>query len=288
MLNDEQVEFYRKNGYLVVEDVLGPEELETVHAIVDDFVEKSRHITEQSGHFDLEPGHTPDHPKVRRLSTPVGYHPFFDNLMRDDRILGLVAPLIGEAIREQGNKLNMKPGEVGSAVEWHQDFAHYPHTNDDLCAVGIALDDATVENGCMMVVPGSHLGPILDHHQDGTFIGAISPARDGLDLSAAVPLEMKAGSLSIHHTRTLHGSAFNISGKSRRLLFYQYAAVDAWPLGGVVDWEGFNAGILRGEPTFDFRLVSMTARTRMPAGERSGGGIYELQKPLQEKVFASS
>ena len=55
----------------------------------------------------------------------------------------------------------------------------------------------------MMVVPGSHKEPMLDHHQDGVFVGAVSPARDGLDLEAAVPLEMTAGSLAAHHARTL-------------------------------------------------------------------------------------
>jgi phytanoyl-CoA hydroxylase len=200
--------------------------------------------------------------------------------------LELLVPLIGPAIRAQGDKLNIKPPAVGSPIEWHQDFAHYPHTNDDLCAVGIALDDSDVSNGCVCVVPRSHVGPVLDHHQDGHFIGAVSPTRDGLDLAAAVPLEMRAGSLSIHHSRMLHGSARNTSPRSRRVLFFQYAAVDAWPLSGVPDWAAFNAKILRGQPTFDFRLVAMSARTRMPDGPRSGGGIYELQKPLRDAVFA--
>ena len=86
----------------------------------------------------------------------------------------------------------------------------------------------------------------------------------------------------------MHGSALNCSGMSRRLLLYQYAAVDAWPLGGVGNWDAFNANILRGAPTYDFRLVSLTARTRLPAGQRGGGGIYELQQPLREKLFAAS
>ena len=287
MLKREQVDFYRVEGYLIGENILSADEVAEANAIVDDFVERSREVAEQGGYFDLEPGHTAAQPKVRRLSAPATYHPFFDGLMRDDRVLDMLASLLGPAIRAQGDKLNMKPGDGGSAVEWHQDFAHYPHTNDDLSAVGIALDDATQENGCMMVVPGSHRGSILDHHQDGYFIGAISPERDGLDMGAAVPLEMAAGSLSVHHARTLHGSAPNHSGRSRRLLLYQYAAVDAWPLGGVGDWDAFNERVLRGEPTFEFRLEAMAVRTRLPAGPRAGGGIYELQRPLKEKVFAS-
>lgn len=288
MLAQEQIDFYHAQGYLVFEDVLTRDELDEAQRIVDDFVEQSRQVIESQGHFDLEPGHTPENPKVRRLSGPAGYHPFFDKLMRADRVLDILTPLIGPAIRAQGDKLNMKPAAGGSAVEWHQDFAHYPHTNDDLCAVGIALDDATEENGCMMVVPQSHKGPILDHHQDGYFIGAISPTRDGIDLSRAVPLAVKAGGLTVHHARTLHGSATNTSGQSRRLLLYQYAAADAWPFGGVGDWDQFNGQILRGEPTYDFRCASLVARTRLPAGSRTGGGIYELQKPLEEKLFAAA
>ncbi|NKB69120.1 MAG: phytanoyl-CoA dioxygenase family protein [Candidatus Latescibacteria bacterium] len=287
MLSQDQVYFYQQQGYLVVEDVLSSAEVGRAQGIVDDFVEQSRRVTQQGGHFDLEPGHSAAEPKVRRMINPVDYHPFFDQIMRDSRILDCLESLIGPAIRAQGNKLNMKPGTGGSAVEWHQDFAHYPHTNDDLCAVGLALDTATMDNGCMLVVPGSHRGPILDHHQDGYFIGAISPERDGIDLVKAVPLAMPAGAISIHHTSTLHGSAANVSGQSRRLLLYQYAAVDAWPLGGVGDWDTFNGQILRGDITYEFRHCALVTRTRMPAGDRGGSGIYELQKPLIEKTFAA-
>ena len=124
---------------------------------------------------------------------------------------------------------------------------------------------------------------------------------DGLDLTvrpgghikpgevkARLPLAVKAGGLTVHHARTLHGSATNTSGQSRRLLLYQYAAADAWPFGGVGDWDQFNGQILRGEPTYDFRCASLVARTRLPAGSRTGGGIYELQKPLEEKLFAAA
>ena len=61
------------------------------------------------------------------------------------RILEIVEQLIGKGLRTNGNKLNMKPPSKGSAVEWHQDWAFYPHTNDDVLAVGIAIDDMTEE-----------------------------------------------------------------------------------------------------------------------------------------------
>ncbi len=285
MLTRDQIDFYRENGYLTLSNIFTAEEMAEANDIVDDFIEKSRTVTESSGHYDLEPDHTPEHPRVRRLGNPSGYHPHFDALMRSDRILDRLVPLIGPNIRALGNKVNIKPASGGTPVEWHQDFAHHPHTNCDLCAIGIALEDMTQETGCMMVVPGSHAGPVLDHHQNGFFIGGISPQRDGIDLSTAVPLELRAGDISIHHTRTLHGSAANNSSSSRRLLIYEYAATDAWSLPGAKDWDALNANTLRGEPTQNVRLESLTVRMRNPADPRSGRGIFELQGLLEDKVF---
>ena len=280
MLTQDQIDFYRENGYLTLPNILTPDEVSEANAIIDDFIEKSRTVTESSRHYDLEPDHTPEHPKVRRLGSPIVYHPLFDALMRSGRILDRLVPLIGSDIRAQGNKINIKPGDGGSPVEWHQDFAHHPQTNSDLCAVGIALEKITLENGCMMVIPGSNTGPVFDHHQNGAFIGGISPRRDGIDLSTAVPLQLDAGDISIHHTLTLHGSAANTSSRSRRLLIYEYGAADAWPLS-----NAFDANILRGEPTQNVRLESITLRMRHPADPRSGRGIFELQKVLEDKAF---
>ena len=100
--------------------------------------------------FDLEPGHTAAHPQLRRLKSPAAEDPVYDRTLRHDTILDIVAQLIGPTIRTNGNKLNMKSAGFGSEVEWHQDWAFYPHTNDDILAVGVALDDMMLENGCLL------------------------------------------------------------------------------------------------------------------------------------------
>ena len=61
----------------------------------------------------------------------------------------------------------MKCAGFGAPVEWHQDWAFYPHTNDNLAAVGVMFDDMAMENGPLMIIPGSHKGPTFDHHADG-------------------------------------------------------------------------------------------------------------------------
>ena len=287
MLTQDQIDFYHENGFLGVEGVYTPAEMAEARAAVDELVEQSRSLTDHTDAYDLEPGHTAEQPRVRRLKTPIASHAVFERLGRAEKLLDIVGALIGPEIRLHGNKLNMKSAEYGSPVEWHQDFSFYPHSNDDLLAVGVALDDCLPENGCMMMMPGSHRWPILDHHQDGFFVGAIDPDREGVDLSKAAPVPVHAGGITLHHCRTLHGSAANTSSKPRRLFLLEMAAVDAWPVTGVPDLDQFNGKIWRGSPTTRYRLKEMDIRLPLPKHER-GGSIYEVQTPLRAKLFAKS
>lgn len=275
---------YDTEGFLIIEDVLTPEQIAQGRAVIDEFVERSRAVTANDAVFDLEADHTAEAPHLRRIKSPAKAHPYFDELLRGDAILDIVESLIGPDIRALGSKLDIKSGAGGSPVEWHQDFAFHPHTNDDVLALGIAFDDSTPENGCLMVVPGSHRGPILDHHQDGVFIGAVDPTTAPVDLSRAVPVQMRAGSVSVHHGRTLHGSTSNTSANPRRLLLWDLAAVDAWPLFRTVDdLDTFNRDIVRGAPTLQPRLAPVPVRLPLPL---PAGTIFELQAAAQHKAFA--
>ncbi|MBM3459026.1 MAG: phytanoyl-CoA dioxygenase family protein [Armatimonadetes bacterium] len=284
MLTQNQIEMYQQSGFLAIEGVFSPDLMARVREVVEQFVEQSRTVTDHTDVYDLEPGHSPETPRVRRLKNTITIHPVFEEVARSDRLLDIVACLIGPEIRLHGSKLNMKAAEYGSPVQWHQDFAFYPHTNDDLLAVGIALDDCLQENGCMLMEPGSHLGPILDHHQDGVFVGAINPAHEGLDLSRALPVPVHAGGITIHHCRTLHGSAQNRSNRMRRLFLLELAAVDAFPVLGVPDLDAFNARIWRGQPTSTYRVKQMDIRLPLPKHPRAGS-IYEIQTPLRHRSF---
>ncbi len=284
MLDKEQVGFYHENGYIGVEGVLGSAEVDELRRVTDEFVEKSREVSESDAVFDLEPGHSAAEPKLRRLKGPIQAHETYKNTINHENILGIVAQLIGPSIRTNGNKLNMKSGGFGSPVEWHQDWAFYPHSNDDILAVGVCIDDMTEENGCLLVVPGSHKGPILDHHHEGHFAGAVT--EEDFDDAAAVKIELKAGGISIHHVRALHGSLPNLSPNARRLLLFQYCAGDSWPLTGI-DWDGYVNSYLRGEPSNQPRVTDVPVRLPMPASKRSGS-IYETQTILGRSTFKAA
>ncbi|MEE3233197.1 MAG: phytanoyl-CoA dioxygenase family protein [Candidatus Latescibacterota bacterium] len=284
MLTDLEINRYNDQGYIGVEKVLSSEEVESLRDVVDELVEQSREITVNDDVFDLEPDHTSESPKVRRIKSPITVHPIFDQTIRHSGILDVVAQLIGPNIRTNGNKLNMKLGEVGSAVEWHQDWSFYPHTNDDILAVGVCLDDMTEDNGCLLVVPESQKGPILDHHLDGRFAGAVTD--ESFDDGGAKKVELPAGGMSIHHVRALHGSLPNTSSNPRRLLLFQYCAGDAWPLMGV-DWEGFTSSFLRGQPSNQPRVTEVPVRIPLPGSKRTGS-IYETQTILERSTFSST
>lgn len=278
MLDEAAIASYREHGYLVVPDVLSDVEVARLRTACDDMVEKSRAVTAHTEVYDLEDSHTSKTPHVRRIKTPDRWDDAFASMVDHPKIVAIMDELIGPGVRFDISKLNMKDAEGGAPVEWHQDWAFYPHTNDDLCAVGIMIDDMTLENGPLMVVPGSHRGPIYDHHAQGRFCGAINDPDAALEYQKAVPVTGTAGSISIHHVRLVHGSVANRSGDPRRLLLQQYRAADAWPM--VImpsDWQTYEGQLVSGESTLEPRMEKVPVRLPFPPAENQGS-IYENQR----------
>jgi ectoine hydroxylase-related dioxygenase (phytanoyl-CoA dioxygenase family) len=222
---------------------------------------------------------------VRRIKTPDKWHPAYAQCVRHPGILACLQALWGPNIRFDLSKLNLKSAGFGSPVEWHQDWAFYPHTNDDLAAVGVMIDDIDEHNGAMMVIPGSHKGPVYDHHVDGRFCGAIDPTRDGIDFSKAVYCTGKAGSITIHHVRAVHGSAPNTSNRSRRFYLMQFRTADAWPLIQKPEsWDSWTGQLVAGEETLTPRMTACPVRLPFPVASHQGS-IYENQRELKHKYF---
>jgi ectoine hydroxylase-related dioxygenase (phytanoyl-CoA dioxygenase family) len=288
MISEQDVAFYNEHGYLVVRDVLSRDEVVELRRVTDEFVEKAREVAGHDEVYDLEDTHSAAEPRVRRIKAPHLWHPAYAGMVRQANILEILTKLWGPSIRFDVSKLNLKAAGYGAPVEWHQDWAFYPHTNDDLAAVGIMIDDVDDDNGPLLVIPGSHKGPIFDHHEGGVFCGAMDPARCEVDYGAAVALTGPAGSITIHHARTVHGSATNTSGRPRRLLLHQYRAADAWPLMAFQqDFDDFRSKLLCGEDTLEPRMERVPVRLPLPPAAHQGS-IYENQRARASRFFQTA
>jgi len=285
VLSPSDVERYGRDGFIVVPDVLSQEEVTGLRSATDELVERSRSVAGHNEIYDLEPDHSIAEPRVRRIKTPDKWDARFAAIVRHPGIIACLKALWGPNIRFDSAKLNMKAAGFGAAVEWHQDWAFYPHTNDDLAAVGVMIDDMAEESGPLMVIPGSHTGPVYDHHADGRFCGAMDPTRINLDFSRAVPCIGKAGSISIHHVRAVHGSAPNLSDRPRRLFLLQLRSADAWPLVNLpTSWEAWSALMVAGENTLEPRCTNVPVRLPLPPAANQGS-IYENQRALNHRYF---
>lgn len=288
ILTDEQISFFQNEGYLVLERHLSDDVLADIRAEIARFEDEAKGMTASNDRLDLEDSHTPETPRLRRIKLPHKISDVMRDLMYSDAILAPARDLIGPDLRLHTTKLNMKSAGYGAAVEWHQDYAFYPHTNDDILAIGVIIDDMESENGPLMVYPGSHKGPVYDHHVDGVFAGAFIPEDVGLSPKDAVELKGPAGSISIHHGRIVHGSALNTSSISRRILFYEMMAADAFPImGSMTRWDGikdYNERMLCGSPTLTPRLKDIPIRIPQPQPDVPIS-IYEIQKGLRARAF---
>ena len=287
-LNENQVQFYRDNGYLLLESQIPETEIDKCIVEIEKFREEASHLSASNDRLDLEDSHTPDNPRLRRIKLPHTISDVFARLMRSDHVLAPVRDLLGKDLRLHTSKLNMKSAEYGAAVEWHQDWAFYPHTNDDVLAVGIVLNDVGPDNGPLMVFPGTHKGEVFDHHSNGVFAGAMDLEKSGLDLNDAVKLTGPRGSMSIHHARTVHGSDLNRSDRDRMLLLYEIMAADAYPvMGAMTPWPSlaeYDEKLLCGSGTITPRLADVPVRIPQPQPAKTGS-IYEIQSTAQKRAF---
>ena len=285
MITDRDMAFYREHGYLVVDDVYSAEEIARMRAKVESLIANAAGLSDHDSVYDLEPAHSAERPRVRRIKEPYNVDPLFRTMAEQPRLIEVLRALIGPNLRLHGGKINIKAATYGSPVEWHQDWAFYPHTNDDVLAVGVMLDDMTEENGPLLIMPGSHKGPTYDHHVDGIFAGAIDPANCPLDFSGAARVTGKAGACSFHHVRAIHGSAQNLSGKDRMLMLYQVAAADAWDLRRFnEDWQDHEDRMIAGDSTLEPRVVPAPIRLPYPPA-RHEGSIYENQRAMKARFF---
>jgi ectoine hydroxylase-related dioxygenase (phytanoyl-CoA dioxygenase family) len=180
----------------------------------------------EAGGSTVQLEHTPGSDIVRVIEPFHHLDPRLEALLDDPRLSEPMRDLVGsERVAIWTDKLNLKRPREGSRFRWHQDSPYWvfdcAHV-DRLVNVMLALDDATVENGCLRVVRGSHHRGLLPGLEGEGRLGPLFTDPRAFDLAAQVPAEMPAGSLLFFSPHTVHGSEPNRSDHARRALVLTY------------------------------------------------------------------
>ena len=255
-LTQTQKDEFWKNGFLVIEDAVTDKELNDLRSVFTQWVEESRKYTDDYGEtldgrprFDLQPGHTAEVPGLRRIQSPEEVSDVYANAMRNANTVDFCAELIGPALKFHHGKVNSKLPGTATKIAFHQDFPFQPMTNDDIITCLLFIDDVTLENGPLEVVPGTHKGPLYSHWHNGVFTGSVSDEVFEEHKDNIVKCTGKAGSVCLMHASLLHGSAPNLSSSSRTLYITTYYAEDSIELSPNHLPSTLTHELVRGEAT---------------------------------------
>lgn len=217
-LTPQQIEQYRRDGFLVFEELFRREEAAALLARLEALV-LERVPRPEGVRMQIEPAvargdavAASPMERLRKVEGLVEYDEVFGRLARDPRLLDVMQDLIGPDIKLFRDALMMKPPRHGSAKPYHQDSAYWQIDPPDLISVWMALDDATLENGCMRVLPGSHTIGVLPHQHLQDY--QVDEAT--LDTSREVAVPLKPGGCLFFHSLLLHATAPNPSRHPRR------------------------------------------------------------------------
>lgn len=206
-LSDSQIRHFRSQGYLSPLDALTPTEADS--------------CLEQLYEIEALLGEDPQ--KYLKIKAHLAA-PWMVSLASHPAILDAVESLIGPDILLFGSSLFAKREHDDRFVSWHQDSAYYGLDPHEEVTAWVALTDATRDNGCLRVIPGSHLEADREHEEtyDPQNLLARGQTINGIDESVSVHMELRRGQFSLHHERTVHGSEGNNTDQRRVGLAFFY------------------------------------------------------------------
>ena len=262
-LTQKQQDQFWRDGVLLVEDAVTPEQLKSLRDVFAEWMEESREYGDDYGgtldgraRFDLEPGHTAQTPVLRRVQSPEEISDAYASVMRNARTVDMVTQLIGPAIKFHHGKVNSKLPGAATKVKFHQDFPFQPMSNDDVITALLFVDEVTLENGPLEVVPGTHKGTLFPHWHGGVFTGAVADEVFEEHKERVIKCTGAAGSVCLMHSSLLHGSASNLSDKARTLYITTYYAEDAIELSPNALPSRLTHELVRGQPSGRVRCTA--------------------------------
>lgn len=220
MLTSEQRTFYRENGYLLVEGLLGAEEAQALRQECHSLSERlAAHRNIDATWGSARQGvMAPAKTQLLHCHDVQFHSAAFSRLLVDERLTDVAAELMETPnVQLHHNKMFIKPPGKGSPFPMHQDHPFFPHERHSMMAAVFHFDDAPLQKGCIRVVPGSHkLGP-LEHEPEGSWHLPFAE----YPLESSTPCPAKAGDVLFFSYLTVHGSGVNVSGEARTTLLVQ-------------------------------------------------------------------
>lgn len=230
ILTENLREEYFADGGIQIDNVLNQEWLNKCRDAVKKFIIESKNLKNSNSIFDIQQDHTKENPKLRRVSSPCDYNKDLWDLLVNGPIGDIAEDILGPVVRFYQSKLNFKNPKGGTEVKWHQDKPYFPHTNDSVITIGVYLEDCTDAQGPLEIIKKSHQNEVIDHYDQGKWIGNISNKNlDKVNLNDKKVLKGKAGSVTVHNYRTIHGSKPNNSEYPRPLMLYVLSSGDSVP-----------------------------------------------------------
>lgn len=282
-LTDADRALYAEEGYLSLPGWLEPSWVDRLAAVADAFVERSRTLEASTADILLGPGHTAEHPMLRRIPQTVAFHPEFEAFGLRGPVVDLAEDLLGPDVRFHHSKLNFKSAGGGEEIRWHQDIQFWPHSNYSPLTIGVYLTDVDDDMAPMGVFAGSHRGPLSPlRNGEGGWTGYLSEAEaQRLDPARLRWLTGPRGTVTIHNCRLVHGSRANLSPRMRPLLLHTYAPCDAIPLTRIMDPVKFANVIVRGGAPAFARMDAEPCPMPPDWGAGEYSSIFSVQ---QEKL----
>ena len=218
-LTDAQVASFQRNGYLRIEALTDNAEVEAMVGLYDELFSRDGRFAPGDR---IELNSAVASAPLPQIVNPERYAPQLVQGRAWSNAREIARQLLGDDCVPTGNHAILKPARIGGATPWHQDEAYWdPRYAHRAVSIWLALQPATLENGCMRFIAGSHGGPVLPHE-------LISPDSHGLRSGAAAPdapettCELPAAGATIHDGRTLHCAGPNLSGSPRRALVFGF------------------------------------------------------------------
>ena len=220
-LQPDEISRYQAEGWVVPQWRLPDARVALMRDALDELLRRNPGVRPEklvSAHVEQAAGAADNGEGVRGVAA-------FLDLAREPEIVELVSDLIGEDVILWGAHVFCKPAAEGYETPWHQEGHYWPIRPLATCTAWVALEPSTRANGCLRVIPGSHLGQHLHPHlhEDRTDLTLQQRMADGsFDEQQAVDIELQPGQMSLHDVYMIHGAAANHSAQRRTGVALRY------------------------------------------------------------------